>query len=507
MRKQPKTVASLSAALAESEARGRAVLATAVDGIITCDEHGMIEEFNPAAERIFGYSAQEVIGRHVGVLGPPPAQAQGAHHIGTFPNVTPSGVPVGHHEVLGARKDGSLVPLEISVSEVAIGGKKWFTGFVRDISRRKEAEAALRRTQQQFDAFMSHLPGVAYLKDCDGRYLYVSPAFEQHFRRPAADYLGRCDAEVWPADVAAHLRDNDRVVISSGQVLQTTETVPQDDGPHYWLSTKFPIFGPAGGVEMVGGIAVDVTDQRRAIDALRELQRVSQQRERLADVGAITAKILHDLANPLAGVSMQAQLILRRAARDPQQPASGVLHPAAQILSEVHRLDALIGELKDFARDQRLELRPLALRSFLQECIDVWRPLARVRNIAIHLEASEDLPDLRADRVKLRRVFDNLLKNAIEAIDVGPGLIRVRGEPIDQARVRIAVEDSGPGIPESVQPFRLFDTTKPYGTGLGLAIAKQIVQAHGGTIEYSPLQPRGTAFLLELAPDGPPSIT
>lgn len=380
MTKQPKALATLSAALAESEARVRAVLATAVDGIITCDELGVIDEFNPAAERIFGYRAEEVIGRHVAVLGPQQPQEQ--HHIGTFPNLSPNGVPVGHQEVVGARKDGSLVPLEISVSEVAIGEKRWFTGFVRDITQRKEADAALR-----------------------------------------------------------------------------------------------------------------------------ELQRLSQQRERLADVGAITAKILHDLANPLAGVSMQAQLILRRAARDPQQPVSGVLHPAAQILSEVQRLDALIGELKDFARDQRLELRPLALNAFLQECIDGWRPLARLRNIGIHLDAPDDLPELRADRVKLRRVFDNLLKNAIEAMDQGPGIIRVRGEVIDGAKVRVAVEDTGPGIPDSVQPFRLFDTTKPYGTGLGLAIAKQIVQAHGGTIEYAPVQPRGAAFLLELAQGGPPPIT
>ena len=98
----------------------------------------------------------------------------------------------------------------------------------------------------------------------------------------------------------------------------------------------------------------------------------------------------------------------------------------------------------------------------------------------------------------MHRVFDNLVKNAVEAIDQGPGEVRIRVEPLAADTVQICVEDTGAGIPQAVDVFRLFETTKPNGTGLGLAIVKQVVQAHGGRIEFSRRHPHGTVFRVEL---------
>jgi two-component system sensor kinase FixL len=242
----------------------------------------------------------------------------------------------------------------------------------------------------------------------------------------------------------------------------------------------------------------DMSDRRAMEGALEEARRLAEQRERLADIGAITARIVHDLGNPLAGLSMQAQLIQRRVTRNPERPGRDLAVPAERIVTEVRRLDSLIKDFLDFARQQRLDLRAIALPTFLQRLVDLWCPVAAARDIALALDLAPDLPGLTADEDKLRRVLDNLVKNAVEAIDQGPGRVVVRARRIDDDRVRIAVSDTGPGIPESVEMFRLFETTKRSGSGLGLSIAKQIVVAHGGHIGFERLSPNGTTFYVDL---------
>jgi len=242
----------------------------------------------------------------------------------------------------------------------------------------------------------------------------------------------------------------------------------------------------------------DISDRRAMEVELEEASRLAEQRQRLADIGAITARIVHDLGNPLAGLSMQAQLIHRRVTRNPERPGRDLAAPAERIVSEVRRLDGLIKDFLDFARQQRLDLRAIALPPFLGRLVDLWRPVAAARDIVLHLDIAPDVPGLTADEDKLRRVLDNLVKNAIEAIDQGPGHVDVLARRAADDRVRIAVSDTGPGIPASVEVFRLFETTKRSGSGLGLSIAKQIVVAHGGHIGFERLSPNGTTFYVDL---------
>jgi two-component system sensor kinase FixL len=241
----------------------------------------------------------------------------------------------------------------------------------------------------------------------------------------------------------------------------------------------------------------DVSERRAMESALSEARRLSEQRERLADIGAITARIVHDLGNPLAGLSMQAQLIHRRVTRDPERPGRDLSAPAERIVTEVQRLDALVKDFLDFARQQRLDVRTIALPPFLQQVVDLWQPVAAARDIALTLDVAPELTEVAGDADKLRRVLDNLLKNAVEAVDRGPGRVALQARRANE-RIRITVTDTGPGVPESVELFKLFETTKRGGSGLGLSISKQIVLAHGGNIAFERLAPHGTAFHVDL---------
>jgi two-component system, OmpR family, sensor histidine kinase VicK len=136
-------------ALRESEAKARAVLETAVDGIITIDEGGVIESFNPAAERIFGYQANEIVGHKINDLMPPPDREQHDEYIRNYVETGERKIIGIGREVIGRRKDGSTFPMDLSISEVHLGNQRIFTGLVRDITDRKEAESRLERMYEE----------------------------------------------------------------------------------------------------------------------------------------------------------------------------------------------------------------------------------------------------------------------------------------------------------------------------------------------------------------------
>jgi two-component system sensor kinase FixL len=337
--------------------------------------------------------------------------------------------------------------------------------------------------------------------DADGLITLFNPGAEQVFGYRGEEVLGRNVAMLMPEPYAG---DHDAYI---RRYQRTGEARAIGRVRHVQARRKngeiFPIELTVSESRL--GTEVLYTAILRDISEQRELQRVVRERERLADIGAITAKIVHDLGNPLAALSMQAQLLLRRAKRGDFTPVSKVKDPAEQILQTLRRLETLVREFMEFAREQRPSLRPIRVDDLLRSCADMWQPLAHERGIRIRVESGEALPDLRGDEIMLRRVLDNLVKNAIEAIERGPGTIVVRAELPTSAKIVLVVEDDGPGVREGLDVFRLFETTKVEGTGIGLAVARQIIGAHGGTITHQPRNPRGTVFRIELPLAGPTS--
>ena len=363
--------------LALTAARWRAILNTAQYAIIGITQDGEVTLFNPCAEQMFGYAAEEVVGRNVRLLMPAPYREEHDGYIRGYLE-TGAAKAIGRvRRVAAQRKTGEIFPIELSVSETRVGQDVLFNAIIRDIS-----------------------------------------------------------------------------------------------------------------------------EQERALAERTELIRRLHQGERLADIGAMTARIAHDFGNPLAGLVMTAQQMLRRIERDAAQPAENLRPQAERLLSAAQRLDTILHDFKDFAREQRLSLRPVALAPFLQEVVGVWQPEADNRGVGLRLDGVVDLT-MRIDRDTCQRVFDNLLKNAFEAVVHGPGEVCVQATLLAVERVRISIADTGPGVPEGLDVFALFETTKPQGTGLGLPICKQIVAAHGGGLAFAPLIPHGTVFHVDLPIAGP----
>jgi PAS domain S-box-containing protein len=151
-----------------------------------------------------------------------------------------------------------------------------------EIEERKEAEGAVRQSQERFAAFMDNLPGYAWMKDLQGRYVYINGMVS---RLPGYESLGKTDAQIWPADLAAQYRANDEQVIATKRPLQTVEHFQQGGKQRYMVGSKFPIFDKNGAVALVGGVGVDITERVEAEAALRESEAKLQQAQQLAHIG------------------------------------------------------------------------------------------------------------------------------------------------------------------------------------------------------------------------------
>jgi signal transduction histidine kinase len=223
---------------------------------------------------------------------------------------------------------------------------------------------------------------------------------------------------------------------------------------------------------------------------------------RSMEIGALASRLATELGDGVSACVFRAQVLKRRAVRGEIGP-SEVAELAEKIIDGleplVERLDAWV----EFARSRTFALETVDPEEFFAELAATWRPQAAACAVALRVATDSPLPAIRMDRAKMRLVFDHLVANALDATS-GPGhSVTIRVRACSPVRVRISIEDEGRGVPTGVELFSLFSTTKPAGSGLGLAIAKEIVNAHGGEIDYRSTERGGSEFAVEI-PVKPP---
>ena len=356
---------------------------------------------------------------------------------------------------------------------------RWF-GTCTDIDDRRRADETLRASEERFARFMQHLPGLAWIKDSQGRYVYANDDAVRAFGVPREVLYGRTDEEVFPPETAAAFRYHDRRALEAGAGIRVIETLEHPDGTvHHSLVSKFPIPSPEGENVLVGGMAIDITDRLEMEEALKEADRRKDE---------FLATLAHELRNPLAPLRNGLQ-IMRLAGDD-----RGAVDEARTLMErQVTHMVRLIDDLMDVSRITRgkLELRKerVELAAVVQAAVDTSRPLIH----STGHELSVTLPTrpilLDADPTRLSQVFSNLLNNAAKYTEPGGDIALVaerRG-----AEVVVTVRDSGVGIPAHMLP-RVFDMFTQVdrslekshgGLGIGLALVKRLVEMHGGSAE------------------------
>ncbi len=400
-------------------------------------------------------------------------------------------------EVCLRRRDNTrcwvLVNIRLLDAQPGEVGGSLVTAII-DITERKLWEETLRQSQDRFTAFMRHLPGVAFIKDLNGKYIYYNEASLQEFEKRPDEIVGRTDDEIWPLADAVLYRQNDATVVETGRPVEFLEPVSQPDGPHSWLIYKFPIFED-GKVALVGGIGIDVTERRILEEQLTQSRKMEA-------LGRLAGGVAHDFNNLLTVISGYGQLALESLGNTPTERLTIYLQ---EILNSSRRASSMTGQLLAFSRRQTVQPKVLDLGDLLR---NIERLLQRMigEHVDLTVRCGHQPCIIRADAHQMEQVLMNLAVNARDAMPLG-GLLEIEcgvlPEPLERPglvplSVLLEVRDTGVGMDDSVkaQMFEPFFTSKDKGkgTGLGLSTVYGVVSQAGGEIDVESQIGKGSRF-------------
>ena len=255
--------------LNESEERFRSLVESATDAIVVADRRGSLISWNRSASVLFGYADEEVVGQSFTLL--MPARYRQAHEqLLTSMESTGRDRATGSVvELHGLKKDGTEFPIELSLATWNAAGGNFSSGIIRDISARKKTEDALRRSEKLLRDIADNTTAVIYVKYADGKYLLVNRRFEQIFNLTSDQIVGHTDHEIFPREAADVFRANDVVVIEQNRTVEYEEVAPHTDGPHTYISIKFPLCDHTGRPYAICGVSTDITERKRIEHTLR----------------------------------------------------------------------------------------------------------------------------------------------------------------------------------------------------------------------------------------------
>lgn len=375
-----------------------------------------------------------------------------------------------------------------------------------DITERKRAVDELRRSEERFASFMRHLPGLAWIKDLNGRYDYATEATLRAFQTTQEQLYGKTDDQVFDAETAAQFRLNDQKALASPKGVISVETLAQDDGlVHHSLVSKFAIRDADAVPCAVGGVAIDITERVQAERQLRLATASLREADKRKD--EFLATLAHELRNPLAPIYNALCVLRREAAVSPENERR--LKLLDMVERQTAHLIRLVDDLLEVSRITcgKIELRreEIDLVEALRNAIDLASPLLEQRGHKLDVSVPDEPLMVSGDPVRLTQVFANLLNNAANYTQPG-GMVTVTATGA-RDKATVTVQDNGVGISEEMLPriFELFtqadrpSQTAPGGLGIGLALVRRLVEMHDGAVEARSEGPgKGSVFTVRL---------
>jgi PAS domain S-box-containing protein len=521
--------------LRDSEAKFAGIISIAADAIISVDETQRIVVFNAGAEKIFGWSAAEILGQPLDLLLPERYRARHRVEMETFAHGPVVARKMGERQVdvWGLRKSGEEFPAEASISKLEISGRMLLTAAMRDVTERRAVEAEQRflaevgaRLGGSLDPqetlvtvtmlAVPHLADfcVADLLEGEAQLRRVAVAHAAPVHAAAAERLRQILLEPEGASLGATALRRREPLLVSELDQGVLEAITQDPehlaamralSPRSLIATPLFARGRALGVLLFGAVTRSYGEDSlrqakelasRASAAIENARLFEAAQQALRGRDEVLRVVAHDLRNPLNAIGLSAHG-LAKGGLDP----AGVQKRAEGILRSSARMGRMIEDLLDVARIEagKLALARAALSpdELLEAMIEAERPLALAAGLSLELTPGGSLPQVRADRDRLGQVLENLIGNAIKFTPAG-GRITVEAKEAP-GEVVFSVADTGVGIPPE-QEARLFDRfwqarpTDRRGAGLGLAICKGIVEGHGGRIWVASTPGQGSTF-------------
>jgi len=497
--------------LRESELRHRAIFETVLEGIIMINTSGIVQDMNKAAEDIFGYPSQKVIGQNVSMLMPEPFSSRHDEFIANFLTTGEARVIGLRRSVQGLRSSGDVFDMHLSVAEVDLPDGRYFVGAVHDISKRVKAELALRNSQERLRMSQQFAKLGTWDWHIEKDELYWS---SQVFRLYGIPNDG---------NELRHERFRDWVLPEDYELVQQAILQCMKQGEAYkceyrirlpndtirWLRDQGNVVRNREGhaVRMLG-VTQDISVEKKSEEALRRAREEADNANQAKS--HFLSSMSHELRTPLNAILGFAQL-LSMSGKYPL--ADRQAKQVGQIVQAGNHLMELINEVLDLARIEagrlKLAFELVDIDDLLEECLDLSEALAAEKQINVTADTSL-IEAVWADKMRLKQVLLNLLSNAIKYND-NNGNVRLEVKRFDDDQVHFIVSDDGYGIAleKQSQIFKPFDrlgaeASKIEGTGIGLTLTKQLVEAMGGTLGFVSVLGEGSSFDV-LMPIGAPA--
>lgn len=476
--------------LTERQAWTAVVVETAVEGVMTINEQGIIESFNRAAERIFGYSAAEVIGRNISMLMPPPDSDQHDEYIARHLRTGESkGIGLAR-ERRGRRKDGAVFPLEVAVSEVHLPGRRLFAGICHDISSRKNAEDALAASRSFLQTVIDGIPDSLMVIDRDYQIVLANRAVRETAggKDPVAGLL-RCYQASHRCDVPCegeHVCPLEKVVATKASVTVTHTNINASGDEVFMEIIAAPILDESGEVVQVIEASRDVTPRVQAERQARQRQAELAHLARLGTMGEMAAGLAHELNQPLSAIINYTQACLERIRAGVVDPGV-LLEDLEDAGAQAERAGDIIEYVRAFVRKTDPERNRTHLNELVRDALGLLHTEIRNCDVELKLDLREALPAIHVVPIQVVQVVVNIIQNALDSMNEtrrGARLLAISTRVTQNEGVELAVRDTGIGL-SAAHADRAFDpffTTKHDGMGMGLSMCRSIVEAHGGRI-------------------------
>jgi PAS domain S-box-containing protein len=548
-------------ALAESEERARHIVEAALDAVIGMDDAGIVVDWNAQAATTFGWTRDEAVGRPLADL-IIPERHRASHKNGLARYLATSQARVLNQriEIAGLHRDGREFPVELSITAIRSGEAVTFSGFARDITERKDAEAKIQAQLERMGLLDQITRAIGERQDLNSIFQVAVRSVEDQL---PADFVciclydsadnvlvvGRVGAKSASLATSLAMTERGRIEIDqnglsrcvSGQLVYEPDIAssrfpfPQRlarGGLRSFVAAPLQLESQVFGALIVARTTSDgfvsgeceflrqlsehvalasnqaqlTTALQNAYDDLRRTQDAVLQQERLRALGQMASGIAHDINNALSPIALYTESIL--------ETDASLAPPSRAKLEIVQRAvdDAAhtVSRMKDFyrQRDAQLVLAPVRADTLAQQVLELtksrWKDTPQQRGVEIEVrtEMADDLPSILGVESELREALVNLVFNAVDALPDG-GLITLRGQSADGGRhVRIEVSDNGAGMDEAtrqrcLEPF--FTTKGEAGSGLGLAMVYGAAQRHGADLEINSTPGKGTTICLTFA--------
>ncbi len=473
--------------LKRSEVHKAAIVDSALDCIVTIDHHGCFTEFNPAAERTFGYRRDEILGKPlVDVIIPPSLRENHRRGIARYLATGEAQVLGKRIEMTAVRADGSEFPVELAITRIPLEGLPSFTGYLRDITERNRAEQELRRSE----AFLAEAQHLSRVGSFSWRVTTEEITWsEQLYRIFQIDRDARVTFEligtrIHPEDLSGfqeHIERSRRD--RSGLQLEFRLQMP--DGAVKYVHVVAHTRGDHGDLEYIGAVQ-DVTERRSSEEALSNARSELSHVTRVTSLGVLTASIAHEVNQPLSGIITNASTCLRMLAADPPN-VEGARETARRTIRDGNRASEVITRLRALYGKKAPTTESVDLNEAIRAVLALSLSDLQRSQVILRSELADDLPLVVGDRVQLQQVILNLIRNAADAmsaVDDRPRQLVIRSERDEDDRVRLTVQDAGVGFePENADRlFESFYTTKNDGMGIGLSVSRSIIESHQGRL-------------------------